>query len=66
MKRKMDEHPTTSSLVRQGSMPHGTEGLFRFLNEDLERIEGISGSETGNVLRTETSFYDWEGEDVGL
>jgi Lrp/AsnC family transcriptional regulator for asnA, asnC and gidA len=43
-----------------------TEGLFKFLNEDLELIEGISYSETWHVLRTEKFFYNWEGEDVGL
>ncbi len=43
-----------------------TEGLFKFLNEDLEKIDGISGTETWHVLRTEKSFYNWEGEDVGV
>ena len=43
-----------------------TEGLFRFLNEDLEAIDGISYTETWNVLRTEKFFYNWEGENVGL
>jgi Lrp/AsnC family transcriptional regulator for asnA, asnC and gidA len=43
-----------------------TEGLFKFLNEDLEKIDGISGTETWHVLRTEKFFYNWEGEDVGL
>ncbi len=43
-----------------------TEGLFRFLNEDLEKIDGISSTETWPVLRTEKSFYNWKGESVGL
>jgi len=43
-----------------------TEGLFKFLNEDLEQIDGISATETWHVLRTEKFFYSWEGEDVGL
>ncbi len=43
-----------------------TEGLFRFLNEDLEAVDGISYTETWNVLRTEKFFYNWEGEDVGV
>lgn len=42
------------------------EGLFRFLHEDLEQIDGISATETWHVLRTEKFFYNWEGEDVGL
>jgi len=43
-----------------------TEGLFKFLNEDLEKIDGISYTETWHVLRTEKFFYNWEGEAVGL
>ena len=43
-----------------------TEGLFKFLNEDLEQVGGISYSETWHVLRTEKYFYNWEGENVGL
>ena len=43
-----------------------TEGLFKFLNEDLEAVDGISYTETWNVLRTEKFFYNWEGEDVGV
>jgi DNA-binding Lrp family transcriptional regulator len=43
----------------------GTEGLFRFLGEGLVEIEGISRSETWNVLRTEKFFYNWRGEDLG-
>ena len=43
-----------------------TEGLFRFLNEDLEEIEGITHTETWHVLRTDKFNYMWEGENVGL
>jgi Lrp/AsnC family transcriptional regulator for asnA, asnC and gidA len=43
-----------------------TEGLFRFLNEDLEAVDGISHTETWHVLRTEKFFYNWEGENVGV
>jgi len=43
-----------------------TEGVFKFLNEDLEQIDGITYSETWHVLRTEKFFYNWEGEDVGF
>ena len=43
-----------------------TEGLFRFLTEDLAHIDGISGIDTWHVLRTEKFFYSWEGEDLGL
>ncbi|HTX70261.1 MAG TPA: Lrp/AsnC family transcriptional regulator [Thermoleophilia bacterium] len=52
-------------IIIEAFLPH-TEGLFRFLNEDLDRIDGIAGTETWNVLRTEKFFYNWEGEDVGL
>lgn len=41
-----------------------TEGLFRFLNEELEAIDGIIGTETWHVLRTEKFNYMWEGENV--
>jgi Lrp/AsnC family transcriptional regulator, regulator for asnA, asnC and gidA len=43
-----------------------TEGLFKFLNEDLEQVDGISYTETWHVLRTEKFFYNWGGENVGL
>ena len=43
-----------------------TEGLFKFLNEDLEGIEGIVHTETWHVLRTDKFNYMWEGENVGL
>lgn len=41
-----------------------TEGLFRFLNEELESIDGILGTETWHVLRTEKFNYMWEGETI--
>ena len=43
-----------------------TEGLFKFLNEDLENVQGISYTETWHVLRTEKFFYNWPGENVGV
>jgi Lrp/AsnC family transcriptional regulator for asnA, asnC and gidA len=52
-------------IMIEAFLPH-TEGLFKFLNQDLEAIDGISHTETWHVLRTEKSFYNWEGEDVGL
>jgi Lrp/AsnC family transcriptional regulator, regulator for asnA, asnC and gidA len=52
-------------IIIEAFLPH-TEGLFKFLNEDLDQIDGIATTETWNVLRTEKFFYNWEGEDVGL
>ena len=52
-------------IILEAFLPH-TEGLFKFLNEDLDRIDGIASTETWNVLRTEKFFYNWEGEDVSL
>jgi Lrp/AsnC family transcriptional regulator, regulator for asnA, asnC and gidA len=52
-------------IIIEAFLPH-TEGLFKFLNEDLDRIDGIASTETWNVLRTEKFFYNWEGEDVSL
>ena len=52
-------------IIIQAYLPH-MEGLFKFLNEDLEKIDGIASTQTWNVLRTEKYFYNWEGEDVGL
>jgi Lrp/AsnC family transcriptional regulator for asnA, asnC and gidA len=52
-------------IIIEAFLPH-TEGLFKFLNEDLDHIDGIATTETWNVLRTEKFFYNWEGEDVGL
>ena len=43
-----------------------TEGLFKFLNEDLEKIDGITYTETWHVLRTDKFNYMWEGENVGV
>ena len=43
-----------------------TEGLFKFLTQDLENVEGISYAETWNVLRTDKFNYMWEGENVGV
>ena len=52
-------------IIIEAFLPH-TEGLFKFLNEDLDKIEGISSTETWHVLRTEKFFYNWEGEDAGM
>ena len=52
-------------IIIQAYLPH-MEGLFKFLNEDLEKIDGIAGTQTWNVLRTEKFFYNWEGEDIEL
>ncbi|NLE23188.1 MAG: Lrp/AsnC family transcriptional regulator [Actinobacteria bacterium] len=41
------------------------EALYRFLNEDLNEIEGIAHTETWHILRTDTTNFEWEGEDVG-
>lgn len=41
------------------------EGLYRFLNEELEEIEGIDYTETWHVLRTEKTNFEWEGESIG-
>ena len=35
------------------------------LIEDLESIDGILGTETWHVLRTEKFNYMWEGETIG-
>ena len=43
-----------------------TDGLFTFLNESLEGVDGITHTETWHVLRTGKFFYNWEGEDVRL
>ncbi len=52
-------------IIIEAFLPH-MEGLFKFLNEDLDKIDGIVSTESWNVLRTEKFFYNWEGEDVGL
>jgi Lrp/AsnC family transcriptional regulator for asnA, asnC and gidA len=41
------------------------EALYRFLNEDLEEIEGIAHTETWHILRVEKVNFEWEGESVG-
>lgn len=41
------------------------EALYRFLNEDLDQIEGIAYTDTWHILRTDTTNFEWEGEDVG-
>ena len=41
------------------------EGLYKFLNEDLEEIEGIAYTETWHILRTDKTNFEWEGENVG-
>ncbi len=41
------------------------EGLYKFLNEDLEEIEGIAHTETWHILRTDKVNFEWEGENVG-
>ena len=41
------------------------EGLYAFLNEDLEQIEGIAHTETWHILRTDKTNFEWEGENVG-
>jgi Lrp/AsnC family transcriptional regulator for asnA, asnC and gidA len=41
------------------------EALYRFLNEDLDEIEGIAYTDTWHILRTDTTNFEWAGEDVG-
>jgi len=41
------------------------EALYRFLNEDLDKIEGIAYTDTWHILRTDTTNFEWAGEDVG-
>jgi len=41
------------------------EGLYAFLNEDLEEIEGIAHTETWHILRTDKHPFEWEGENIG-
>jgi Lrp/AsnC family transcriptional regulator for asnA, asnC and gidA len=41
------------------------EALYRFLNEDLDEIEGIAYTDTWHILRTDTTNFEWEGEDAG-
>jgi Lrp/AsnC family transcriptional regulator for asnA, asnC and gidA len=41
------------------------EGLYEFLNEELEKIEGIAHTETWHILRTDKHPFEWEGENIG-
>lgn len=41
------------------------EGLFEFISEQINAIDGVVGSETWTVLRTEKFNYMWEGENLG-
>jgi Lrp/AsnC family transcriptional regulator, regulator for asnA, asnC and gidA len=41
------------------------DALYRLLNEDLDEIEGIAYTDTWHILRTDTTNFEWEGEDVG-
>ena len=41
------------------------EALYRFLNEDLDEIEGIAYTDTWHILRTDTTNFEWAGEDAG-
>jgi Lrp/AsnC family transcriptional regulator, regulator for asnA, asnC and gidA len=40
------------------------EGLFDFISEQINAIDGVVSSETWTVLRTEKFNYMWEGENV--
>ena len=40
------------------------EGLFKFLNEDLEAIGGVAYKETWHMLHAEKVNFDWEGENI--
>jgi len=57
---------TTGSfdLLIEAHLPDN-EGLYKFLNEDLEEIEGIAHTETWHILRTDKVNFEWEGENVG-
>lgn len=54
----------TFDLLIEVHLPDN-EGLYRFLNEDLQEIEGIAHTETWHILRTEKVNFEWQGEDVG-
>ena len=41
------------------------EHLFRFVTEEITRIEGVVSTETWMVMRTEKFNYKWEGEAIG-
>ncbi len=36
------------------------EALFQFLEEELATLDGVLGTETAHVLRTEKINYDWK------
>jgi Lrp/AsnC family transcriptional regulator, regulator for asnA, asnC and gidA len=36
------------------------EALFRFLEQELPTLDGVVGTETAHVLRTEKINYDWK------
>jgi len=57
---------TTGSfdLLIEAHLPDN-EGLYTFLNEDLEKIEGIAHTETWHILRTDKVNFEWAGENVG-
>ncbi len=40
------------------------EALYRFLNEELDEIEGIAYTDTWHILRTDTTNFEWAGEDA--
>lgn len=40
------------------------EALYRFLSEDLDEIEGIAYTDTWHILRTDTTNFEWAGEDA--
>jgi Lrp/AsnC family transcriptional regulator, regulator for asnA, asnC and gidA len=40
------------------------EGLFDFISEQINAIDGVVGTETWTVLRTEKFNYMWEGENL--
>ena len=39
-------------------------GLYKFLHEDLEKIEGIDHTETWHILLTDKTPLEWEGENI--
>ncbi|MGO8685443.1 MAG: Lrp/AsnC family transcriptional regulator [Thermoleophilia bacterium] len=54
----------TFDILIEAHLPDN-EGLYKFLNEDLEEIEGVDYTETWHVLRTEKTNFEWEGENIG-
>ena len=58
-------HTTGSfDILIEAHLPDN-EGLYRFLNEDLHEIEGIAHTDTWHILRTDTTNFEWAGEDAG-